>query len=134
VIAERAERATLIVTTNLPFSEWTQVEKDSYAVGGAKGNGHGGAKSSCQKHPASVGARWIGCHRSCNAYCTTIVPTRRLGCWAANLVMLYCQGDKLVGETGFEPTTPWSPNPVLVCWLNSEGKTVYKIICADFGT
>jgi len=25
VIAERAERATLIVTTNLPFSEWTQV-------------------------------------------------------------------------------------------------------------
>jgi DNA replication protein DnaC len=36
VIAERAERATLIVTTNLPFSEWTQVEKDSYAVGGAK--------------------------------------------------------------------------------------------------
>ena len=25
VIAERAERAALIVTTNLPFSEWTQV-------------------------------------------------------------------------------------------------------------
>ncbi len=25
VIAERAERATLIITTNLPFSEWTQV-------------------------------------------------------------------------------------------------------------
>jgi len=25
VIAERAERASLIVTTNLPFSEWTQV-------------------------------------------------------------------------------------------------------------
>ena len=25
VIAERAERATLIVTTNLPFSEWTEV-------------------------------------------------------------------------------------------------------------
>ncbi len=25
VIAERAKRATLIVTTNLPFSEWTQV-------------------------------------------------------------------------------------------------------------
>jgi DNA replication protein DnaC len=25
VVAERAERATLIVTTNLPFSEWTQV-------------------------------------------------------------------------------------------------------------
>ena len=25
VIAEGAERATLIVTTNLPFSEWTQV-------------------------------------------------------------------------------------------------------------
>ncbi len=25
VISERAERATLIVTTNLPFSEWTQV-------------------------------------------------------------------------------------------------------------
>ena len=25
VIAERAERTTLIVTTNLPFSEWTQV-------------------------------------------------------------------------------------------------------------
>jgi DNA replication protein DnaC len=25
VIAERAERATMIVTTNLPFSEWTQV-------------------------------------------------------------------------------------------------------------
>jgi DNA replication protein DnaC len=25
VIAERAERAMLIVTTNLPFSEWTQV-------------------------------------------------------------------------------------------------------------
>ena len=25
MIAERAERATLIVTTNLPFSEWTQV-------------------------------------------------------------------------------------------------------------
>jgi len=25
VIAERVERATLIVTTNLPFSEWTQV-------------------------------------------------------------------------------------------------------------
>jgi len=25
VIAERAERATIIVTTNLPFSEWTQV-------------------------------------------------------------------------------------------------------------
>jgi DNA replication protein DnaC len=25
VIAERAEPATLIVTTNLPFSEWTQV-------------------------------------------------------------------------------------------------------------
>ncbi len=25
VIAERAERATIIITTNLPFSEWTQV-------------------------------------------------------------------------------------------------------------
>jgi DNA replication protein DnaC len=25
VVAERAERATLIITTNLPFSEWTQV-------------------------------------------------------------------------------------------------------------
>jgi DNA replication protein DnaC len=25
VISERAERATLIITTNLPFSEWTQV-------------------------------------------------------------------------------------------------------------
>ncbi len=25
VIAERAERAMVIVTTNLPFSEWTQV-------------------------------------------------------------------------------------------------------------
>ena len=25
VIAERAERATLIITTNLPFSGWTQV-------------------------------------------------------------------------------------------------------------
>ena len=25
VIRERAERATLIITTNLPFSEWTQV-------------------------------------------------------------------------------------------------------------
>jgi DNA replication protein DnaC len=25
VIAERAERATVIITTNLPFSEWTQV-------------------------------------------------------------------------------------------------------------
>lgn len=25
VISDRAERATLIVTTNLPFSEWTQV-------------------------------------------------------------------------------------------------------------
>jgi DNA replication protein DnaC len=25
VIAERAEKATVIVTTNLPFSEWTQV-------------------------------------------------------------------------------------------------------------
>ena len=25
VIAERAERATLIITTNLPFSRWTQV-------------------------------------------------------------------------------------------------------------
>ena len=25
VIADRAERATLILTTNLPFSEWTQV-------------------------------------------------------------------------------------------------------------
>ena len=25
VIAERAERATVILTTNLPFSEWTQV-------------------------------------------------------------------------------------------------------------
>jgi hypothetical protein len=28
VIAERAERATLIATTNLPFSEWTQVFPD----------------------------------------------------------------------------------------------------------
>jgi DNA replication protein DnaC len=25
VISERAERATLVLTTNLPFSEWTQV-------------------------------------------------------------------------------------------------------------
>jgi DNA replication protein DnaC len=25
VIAERAERAAVILTTNLPFSEWTQV-------------------------------------------------------------------------------------------------------------
>ena len=25
VISERAERATLVITTNLPFSEWTQV-------------------------------------------------------------------------------------------------------------
>jgi DNA replication protein DnaC len=25
VISERAEKATLIITTNLPFSEWTQV-------------------------------------------------------------------------------------------------------------
>ena len=25
VIAERAERAAIVVTTNLPFSEWTQV-------------------------------------------------------------------------------------------------------------
>lgn len=25
VITERAERATVIITTNLPFSEWTQV-------------------------------------------------------------------------------------------------------------
>jgi len=25
VIAERAEKATVILTTNLPFSEWTQV-------------------------------------------------------------------------------------------------------------
>ncbi len=25
VIAERAEKATVIITTNLPFSEWTQV-------------------------------------------------------------------------------------------------------------
>jgi DNA replication protein DnaC len=25
VISERTERATLIITTNLPFSEWTQV-------------------------------------------------------------------------------------------------------------
>ncbi len=25
VIAERAERATVIITTNLPFSEWTKV-------------------------------------------------------------------------------------------------------------
>ena len=25
VISDRAERASLIVTTNLPFSEWTQV-------------------------------------------------------------------------------------------------------------
>ena len=25
VVAERAERATLIITANLPFSEWTQV-------------------------------------------------------------------------------------------------------------
>ena len=25
VIAERAERAAIIITTNLPFSEWTQV-------------------------------------------------------------------------------------------------------------
>ena len=28
VIAERAERATLIITTNLPFSEWTKVFPD----------------------------------------------------------------------------------------------------------
>lgn len=25
VISERAEKATLVITTNLPFSEWTQV-------------------------------------------------------------------------------------------------------------
>jgi DNA replication protein DnaC len=33
VIAGRAEKAAVIVTTNLPFSEWTTVVK-----GGIKGN------------------------------------------------------------------------------------------------
>src|SRR5438128_885780 len=43
----------------------TLEEKDSYDVGGAKSDGHGGAESSCQKHsrgtPASLAA---GMHRS----------------------------------------------------------------------
>jgi DNA replication protein DnaC len=35
VIAERAEKAAVIVTTNLPFSEWTQVIPNAPAVQGA---------------------------------------------------------------------------------------------------
>ena len=35
VIAERAEKAAVIVTTNLPFSEWTQVIPECPAVQGA---------------------------------------------------------------------------------------------------
>src|SRR5438445_4647527 len=33
----------------------TLEEKDSYDVGGAKSDGHGGAESSCQKHPYRTG-------------------------------------------------------------------------------
>jgi hypothetical protein len=40
VIAERAERATLIVTTNLPFSEWTQVFPNPAPVQGIAGSHH----------------------------------------------------------------------------------------------
>ena len=40
VIAERAERAALIVTTNLPFSEWTHGVSESAAVQGAAGSDH----------------------------------------------------------------------------------------------
>ena len=40
VIAERAERATLIVTTNLPFSEWTQVFPNPALVQGTAGPDH----------------------------------------------------------------------------------------------
>ena len=38
VIAERAEKAAVIVTTNLPFSEWTQVIPNAAAVQGATGS------------------------------------------------------------------------------------------------
>src|SRR5438445_13624508 len=44
----------------------TLEEKDSYDVGGAKSDGHGGAESSCQKHQARLRARCnaVGPHRS----------------------------------------------------------------------
>ena len=41
VISERAERAALIVTTNLPFSEWTTRVSQSAAVQSAAGSHHG---------------------------------------------------------------------------------------------
>src|SRR5207245_8698651 len=43
-----------------------------------------------------------------NACWTQVVPTRPYRCWWANLVVLCCQRDRLVGERGFEPPTPWS--------------------------
>ncbi len=40
VIAERAEKAAVILTTNLPFSEWTQVIPNRPALQGAAGPDH----------------------------------------------------------------------------------------------
>ena len=40
VIAERAEKAAVILTTNLPFSEWTQVIPNARLLQGAAGSHH----------------------------------------------------------------------------------------------
>ena len=62
VIAERAEKAAVILTTNLPFSEWTQVIPNARLMQGAAGSHHGSGTHHRDRHgqlplPAHDGER-----------------------------------------------------------------------------
>ena len=55
VISERAERAAIIVTTNLPFSEWTTVFPNPRLCQGAAGSNYRPGRSR-----SGSGERWKG--------------------------------------------------------------------------
>ena len=61
VISDRAERAALIITTNLPFSEWTTVfpNRDS-AKRCWTGSRIGRTSSRLERSRSASGARWKG--------------------------------------------------------------------------